>query len=92
MQLSKALLILLIFSFSAPAEQLTPATVAAFDHYVSLTEQRMQQEVNCGQFLWIDTLPPAQRGDYHAALRGGRCLPDNYKRLTRGKRFTCRMG
>ena len=45
MRFRTALLIVLSLTFSALAEQLKPATVAAFDQYVSQTERRMRIEV-----------------------------------------------
>lgn len=85
MRLGKTLFILLLFAFPAAAEQLKPATVAAFDHYVSLTEQRMANEVNSGGFLWVETLPSAQRSDCYAALRKGEVLTKQLQTLEDGR-------
>src|SRR5258708_405610 len=48
----------LVFELSGTvsAAELKPATVAAFDHYVQLSEQRMTTEMP-GTFLLIDSLP-----------------------------------
>jgi hypothetical protein len=85
MRLSKVLFILLLLAFPAAAEQLKPATVAAFDHYVSLTEQRMANEVNSGGFLWVETLPSAQRSDYYASLIKGEVLTKQLQTLEDGR-------
>jgi hypothetical protein len=46
----------------APAPELKPATLAAFDRYVQLTEARMAGETaGASPFLWIDRQPDADR-------------------------------
>jgi len=67
-------LLVATFAFAAPAEatDLLPATNAAFDKYVQLTEARMAQEIDGrGAFLWIDRQPEAQRRDLEARLQKG---------------------
>jgi len=53
-----AALLVSILSVSTLAADLQPATVAAFDRYVRLTESRMNAP---GPFLRVDALPAAQR-------------------------------
>jgi hypothetical protein len=56
----------------AVAVQLTPGTLAAFDRYVTLTEQRIQGELSgASPFLWIDRQPAAERQRLLARLRAG---------------------
>lgn len=55
--------------------ELKPATVAAFDKYVKLTEARMAGEVDGpSPFLWIDRQPEAERGRLHERLKRGEVL------------------
>jgi hypothetical protein len=51
---------------AAGAAELQPRTVAAFDRYVRATEARLD---GSGPFLWIDSLPQAQRQTRLAELR-----------------------
>lgn len=53
-----------LIAFAAPAVELKPATLAAFDRYVTLTEARMAGEISgASPFLWIDRQPePSRRG------------------------------
>ena len=57
---------------AARATVLRPDTAAAFQRYVHLTEQRIDNEVaRADGFLWIDTLPPARAGDMRKGLHDG---------------------
>jgi hypothetical protein len=57
---------------AAPGVELRPATNAAFDRYVALTDQRCNHELQTGQhLLWIDSLPEADRAKAYAALKQG---------------------
>jgi hypothetical protein len=57
---------------AAPGVELRPATNAAFDRYVALTEQRNQHELQTGQhLLWVDSLPDAERAKAYAELKQG---------------------
>lgn len=51
----------------ARAAELKPATVAAFDHYVSVTEKHRETDPT---FLWIDGSDPAQRRAREDLRRG----------------------
>jgi hypothetical protein len=42
-------------SHALAAVRLTPETVRAFDRYIELTEQRLQQDLNAEHFLWLDS-------------------------------------
>jgi hypothetical protein len=56
---------------SARATELKPETVAAFDHYVRMTESKMESELNGNEFLVIDQLPEAQRKQAYEQLHRG---------------------
>jgi hypothetical protein len=57
---------------SISAASLNPEAAAAFDRYVSLTEQRIDAELARGQpFLWIDALPQGKRAEMQHGLRQG---------------------
>jgi hypothetical protein len=73
--LPKIVLLLSIFPWllgiSARATELKPETAAAFDHYVRITESKMESELDGKQFLVIDRLPEAQRKQAYEQLRRG---------------------
>lgn len=50
---------------------LEASTIHAFDLYVANTEARNAKSLQQGNFLWIDDLPPAERDQAYAKLRGG---------------------
>jgi hypothetical protein len=57
---------------AAPGAELRSATNAAFDRYVTLTDQRSNKELQSGQhLLWIDSLPEADRAKAYAELKQG---------------------
>jgi hypothetical protein len=59
----------------AGARELKPATLAAFEKYVKLTEARMATEVNgASAFLWVDRQPEAQRTQLYGRLKRGDVL------------------
>ena len=54
------------------AAELKPATLAAFEHYVQLTEARMAAEVaGTSPMLWIDRQPADDRSRFRADLGAG---------------------
>jgi hypothetical protein len=76
-----------------PAQKLQLETVAAFDHYVQLTDERNQTELNAGKdLLWIDTLPEAQRVQHYAALKRGEIEMERLTTLDQGKAIPCPGG
>jgi hypothetical protein len=57
------------------AAELKPQTVAAFERYVRVTEARIDSELRDDRrFLYIDTLPEAQRREQAADLAAGRLV------------------
>lgn len=71
----------------AAAEQLKPATVAAFDRYVQLREERMSGEVDSGPFLHIDGLSPDDRKADLAQLKQGEVIVERLGILDHGRRI-----
>ena len=66
-----------LVSPAAFGEQLKPETVAGFDGYVRLSEQRMAGEEQSGTFLEIDSLPAAQSDVVRAKLKNGDVVIDH---------------
>lgn len=57
------------------AAELQPETIQAFDQYVQQAELRMNGEIKPGgSFLWVDSLPKADRAAAYARLRNGAVL------------------
>ena len=68
------------------AAELTPPTVAAFDHYLQLTEARMAGEVaGTSPLLWIDRQPPDARARVMADLKAGRVDVERMQTRDRGE-------
>jgi hypothetical protein len=67
----------LSIGIAAPAVELKPATVAAFDRYVTITEARMAGEMSgASPFLWIDRQPAATRGRLLERLKAGEVVAE----------------
>jgi len=63
-----------------PDGELNPATLAAFDKYVQLTEARMSSEVSGkSPFLWIDQQPATARAALMARLTRGEVVSEPLK-------------
>jgi hypothetical protein len=76
----------------APAK-LRSETVAVFDRYERLTEERNDTELKCGSaLLWIDSLPETQRKDAYAALKRGEVQINHLATLEKGKPLGCPGG
>lgn len=58
----------------AQSAELKKETAAAFDRYVAASEERMQDELNKGSFLFIDEWPATRRTDAYAQLGSGGLL------------------
>jgi hypothetical protein len=97
------LLLLVPLAGSAPTAQSAPAnpaptklrseTVAAFDRYVHLTDERNEAELSRGSsLLWIDSLSPVQRTEAYAALKGGEVQIEQLSTLDNGKPIGCPGG
>ncbi|HZU43407.1 MAG TPA: hypothetical protein VE994_12085 [Terriglobales bacterium] len=87
-QLAAAALMAVALTPWAQAVQLKPATVAAFDHYVQVTEKRMDGELQSGAFLWVDTLPEKERTEAYAQLKQGEIITRRMETVEHGKVLT----
>ena len=75
------------------AEKLDANTVAAFDRYVHLTDERNESELKRGSaLLWIDALPDAQRAEAYSALKRGDVQIHQLSTLDNGKAIDCPGG
>ena len=96
------LLFPLVVSFSSsqpsPANAPDPVrlrseTIAVFDRYARLTENRNEAELRRGSaLLWIDSLAPAQRTEAYAALKRGEVQIQQLSTLESGKPMVCPGG
>jgi hypothetical protein len=83
---------------SAPSGDPAPAklhaeTVAAFDRYMHLTEERNEAERKRGSaLLWIDSLAEAQRSDAYADLKRGEIEIHQLTSLDKGNPIVCPGG
>jgi hypothetical protein len=68
-------------------------TLAAFDHYMQLTEARNEEELKRGtNLLWIDSLPAEQRAEAYAALKRGEVRMQKVEQKENGKSIHCPSG
>jgi len=75
----------LILAAPAEASDLLPATNAAFDKYVQLTETRMAGEIDGrAAFLWIDREPESRRRDVYDRLQRGEIVVSRLDTRERG--------
>jgi hypothetical protein len=85
-------------SQSSPASAPVPVrlraeTVAAFDRYVRLTEERNEAESKRGSaLLWIDSHAAAQRTEAYADLKRGEVQIQQLSTLENGKPIVCPGG
>lgn len=56
---------------AAQASELKPATNAAFDRYISVTEAQMDSDEGIAKFLAMDSLPESQRSSAYSQLQQG---------------------
>ncbi len=86
LHLALALAAVLAVANSATAAELNPKTIAAFNHYVVLSEARIDASLSDPQaFLWADRLPPEQRAAILARLRAGNVVIERMQTLENGK-------
>lgn len=70
------------------AAELQPRTVDAFDRYVRLTEARMEAELpDADRFLWVETLPAAERPARLATLARGGLIIEALTTTDHGRRI-----
>ncbi len=78
--------IMLAATKPAPASELHQKTAAAFDHYVALSETKIDASLNGHRgFLWADRLPPEQRATIFARLRSGHIVIERVETLENDK-------
>lgn len=86
LHLALALAAVLAVANAATAAELDPKTIAAFNHYVVLSEARIDASLSDTQaFLWADRLPPEQRAAILARLRAGNVVIERMQTLENGK-------
>lgn len=66
-----SLLMAIAVAGPARAADLNQAAVDGFNRYAELTEQRINDQTQRGQFLWVDTLPASERDGIYVRLRKG---------------------
>ena len=77
---------LFLLSVPANAAELKPETIAAYKHYLQITEANVDAELARGEpYLWIDTLPPPSRAADYAELRKGNLVIERLETLEHGK-------
>jgi hypothetical protein len=77
----------------AAAVSLKPATVAAFDEYVKLTEARNNDELRRGtNLLWIDGLPESERAQTYEELKRGEVKIQRMETRENGEKIPCLGG
>ena len=82
------LLLFVTLAPQAPAVELKKETLAAFDRYVLLTEDRIQSELNRqGTFLWMDGMTGPRREALYAQLRQGQIVIERLETLENGKQI-----
>ncbi len=75
------------------AAELKSSTVMAFDHYVQLTEARIQTEVAGDQaFLWVDRLAEEKRAETLGRLSRGEVLVERLETRDRDRRIKIPKG
>ena len=78
---------------AAALPRLRNATIAAFDRYVRLTNERNDTELKRRtDLLWIDSLPAEKRNDAYAALKRGEVEVGQRKTLDGNKEIHCPSG
>ena len=80
--------ILVVACLRAPAEQLNPETVAAFNHYVELSERQMHD----APFLHIDGLRPSDCDAEFVRLKAGLVIADRLQTRDQGQPIVVRGG
>ncbi len=86
LHLALALAAMLAVANSATAAELEPKTIAAFDHYIALSETTINASLNDTQsFLWVDRLPLEARAAVLARLRAGNVVIERMQTLENGK-------
>jgi len=88
--MKKALLylgLLAVIGTAAPAltAELNEAAADGFNRYAQITEQHMNEQIQNGHFLWVDTLPAAERDAAYVKLRKGEILVKKQEKKDNGR-------
>jgi len=77
-----------VLAVPARGAELKQKTIAAFQHYVEISEARMATELADPQvFLWVDRLPEAHRQALREELLQGRVITERLETREEGKRI-----
>jgi len=74
----------LLVIYPSHAVELKPETIAAFNHYVQLSEQRMRNDLQSGSFLWTEGVPIQQAEKLSERLKSGEVVIQQLETLERG--------
>lgn len=78
---------------SPPLPKLQADTIAAFDRYVRLTDERNESELKRGTgLLWVDSLSDAERKEAYGRLQRGEVQIRRLMTLDQGKPVACPSG
>jgi hypothetical protein len=80
-----ATLVMILCAPAAPAAQLKPATIAAFDRYVRESEARMNEDIRGSRFIWSAGLDPSRRSAVETRLRRGEVVTEKLRTTVGGK-------
>jgi hypothetical protein len=84
-----ALMLSLLAPRAANAEDLKPETIDTFNHYVQLTEARINSELERREpFLWVESLPENRREAAYRELREGKVVIERLEALDGGKKIS----
>lgn len=83
------LILLLLIGTASPARaaELSQAAADGFNRYAQITEQQMEDQVQSGHFLWVDTLPPGERDAAYERLRKGDVLTEKQEVKDNGRKI-----
>jgi len=82
---SLAIAVVLLIVCPSRAVEVKPETSAAFNRYTQLSEQRMQNDLQSGPFLWVDGLPIQQREAVSERLKRGEIVTQRLETLEHGE-------
>ena len=90
--LGLSLLMAIAVAVPVRAVELNPAAVDGFNRYAELTEQRINDQAQRGQFLWVDTLPASERDGLYARLRKGEVVDRKLETKENGRTIETPQG
>lgn len=86
--------LLMLIAVAAPvrAAELNQAAVVAFNRYTELTEQRINDQTQRDEFLWVDTLPASERDGIYVRLRKGEVVDRKLETKDNGETIEAPQG